>query len=66
LYIALGVSGNLNHMVGVLRAGIIVAVNTRARAFIFRSVDYGIVGDCAEVVPMLTEAFREAKARAGA
>ena len=66
LYIALGVSGNLNHMVGVLRAGIIVAVNTRARAFIFRSVDYGIVGDCAEVVPMLTEALRVAKARAGA
>ena len=66
LYIALGVSGNLNHMVGVLRAGIVVAVNTRARAFVFRSVDYGIVGDCAEVVPMLTEALREAKARARA
>jgi electron transfer flavoprotein alpha subunit len=66
LYIALGVSGNLNHMVGVLRAGVVVAVNTRARAFVFRSVDYGVVGDCAEVVPMLTEALREAKARAGA
>jgi electron transfer flavoprotein alpha subunit len=66
LYIALGVSGNLNHMVGVLRAGVVVAVNTRARAFVFRSVDYGIVGDCAEVVPMLTEALCEAKARAGA
>jgi len=66
LYIALGVSGNLNHMVGVLRARIVVAVNTRAKAFVFRSVDYGIVGDCAEVVPMLTEALREAKARAGA
>jgi electron transfer flavoprotein alpha subunit len=66
LYIALGVSGNLNHMVGVLRAGIVVAVNTRAKAFVFRSVDYGIVGDCAVVVPMLTEALREAKARAEA
>ena len=66
LYIALGVSGNLNHMVGVLRAGVVVAVNTRARAFVFRSVDYGIVGDCAEVVPALTAALREAKARAEA
>ncbi|MDE2970075.1 MAG: electron transfer flavoprotein subunit alpha/FixB family protein, partial [Chloroflexota bacterium] len=66
LYVAVGVSGNLNHMVGVLRAGIVVAINTRARAFIFRSCDYGIVGDWAEVVPALTEAIRDARARAGA
>ena len=66
LYVAVGVSGNLNHMVGVLRAGIVVAINQRARAFIFRSCDYGIVGDCAEVVPALTTALREARARAGA
>ena len=66
LYVAVGVSGNLNHMVGVLRAGIVVAINQRARAFIFRSCDYGIVGDCAEVVPALTSALREARARAGA
>ena len=65
LYIAVGISGNLNHMVGVLRAGTVVAINTRARAFIFRSVDYGIVGDWVEVVPALTAALREAKARAG-
>lgn len=66
LYVAVGVSGNLNHMVGVLRAGIVVAINTRARAFIFRSCDYGIVGDWAEVAPALTAALREARARAGA
>ena len=66
LYVAVGVSGNLNHMVGVLRAGIVVAINQRARAFIFRSCDYGIVGDWAEVVPALTAALREARARAGA
>jgi len=66
LYIALGVSGNLNHMVGVLRAEVVVAVNKRARAFVFRSSDYGIVGDCAEVVPMLIKALIEAKARAEA
>ena len=53
-------------MVGVLRAGTVVAINTRARAFIFRSCDYGIVGDWAEVVPALTVALREAKSRAGA
>ena len=53
-------------MVGVLRAGVVVAVNTRARAFVFRASDYGIVGDCAEVVPMLTEALKEAKARTAA
>ena len=66
LYVAVGVSGNLNHMVGVLRAGTVVAINTRARAFIFRSSDYGIVGDWAEVVPALTAALWDAKARAGA
>ncbi|MDE2802250.1 MAG: FAD-binding protein [Chloroflexota bacterium] len=66
LYVAVGVSGNLNHMVGVLRADIVVAINTRARAFIFRSCDYGIVGNWAEVVPTLTEALRDARARAGA
>ncbi len=66
LYVAVGISGNLNHMVGVLRAGTVVAINTRARAFIFRSCDYGIVGDWAEVVPALTTALREARARAGA
>ena len=55
LYVAVGVSGNLNHMVGVLRAGTVVAINTRARAFIFRSCDYGIVGDWAEVVPALDD-----------
>ena len=66
LYVAVGVSGNLNHMVGVLRAGTVVAINTRARAFIFRSCDYGIVGDWAEVVPVLTAALREARVRAGA
>lgn len=66
LYVAVGVSGNLNHMVGVLRAGTVVAINTRARAFIFRSCDYGIVGDWAEVVPALTTALHEARARAGA
>lgn len=65
LYVAVGVSGNLNHMVGVLRAETVVAINTRARAFIFRSCDYGIVGDWAEVVPALTAALHEARARAG-
>ena len=66
LYIAVGISGSLNHMVGVLRAGTIVGINTRDRASIFRSCDFGIVGDYAEVVPVLTAALRQAKDTAAA
>jgi electron transfer flavoprotein alpha subunit len=53
LYVGLGVSGQIQHMVGVAGARVIVAVNTDKDAPIFAMADYGIVGDLYEVVPRL-------------
>lgn len=62
LYLAIGVRGNLNHAIGIQRAGIVVAINNNPRAAIFSVCDYGIVGDWAVVVPLLTEELRRVKA----
>jgi electron transfer flavoprotein alpha subunit len=61
LYLAIGVRGAFNHMVGIGRAGIVVAINSDPNAPIFKNCDYGIVGDYAEVVPGLTEELHYAK-----
>lgn len=61
LYIAVGVRGAFNHMVGIQRAGIIVGINKNPKASIFKAADYGIVGDYAAVVPALIEALEKAK-----
>jgi len=53
LYIAIGIRGAFEHLVGVRRAGLIVAINKNAKAPIFKGADYGIVGDYADVVPAL-------------
>ena len=57
LYVAVAVRGPFNHTVGIQKAGTVVAVNTSARAPIFRAADFGIVGDYAEVVPALVRAI---------
>ena len=62
LYFAIGIRGAFEHMVGLRKAGTIVAINIKAKAPIFKTADIGIVGDYAEVVPLLTEALRKAKA----
>ncbi|OIQ70317.1 electron transfer flavoprotein subunit alpha [mine drainage metagenome] len=61
LYVAVGISGQIQHMVGVREAKTIVAVNSDPKAPIFRECDFGIVGDLYTVVPLLAEAFRAAR-----
>jgi electron transfer flavoprotein alpha subunit len=59
LYIACGISGAIHHVLGMNTAKVVVAINTDAEALIFKSADYGLVGDALKVLPALTRALKQ-------
>lgn len=63
VYIACGISGQIQHITGIQNARVVVAINTDSKAPIFEYTDYGVVGDLYKIVPAITEAYRRVSSR---
>jgi len=59
IYFAIGISGAIQHIVGMKNAGLIIAINKDPEAAIFQSCHYGIVGDAFEIIPLLVQKFKK-------
>lgn len=65
VYIGVGLSGELQHMVGIVGAKVMIAINNDAKAPVFEQVDYGVIEDCRVFVPALVKALKKTEAKAG-
>jgi electron transfer flavoprotein alpha subunit len=65
IYFAIGISGAIQHIVGMKNAGLIIAINKDPEAAIFQSCHYGIVGDAFEIIPLLVQEFKKELAGEG-